>query len=168
MMVTEAGWFSNDYLPLPGSPEIQSRYVVKLFVQSAAVNLKAMTWWTWVDPAGYDGEFGLLNELYEPKMSYTVYQYAAGKIGLAQFIQIEPTASEVEGYRFIAPNGLPIYVFWSKNEQSHPVAISANQARLVNMHGQTIQVTHDGDDGTIDGIMHFTVDANPIYVEIEW
>ena len=167
MVVTEAGWFSNNYLPLPGSPEIQSRFVVKLFVQAAAVNLKALTWWTWVDPTGYDGEFGLLNELLEPKMSFTVYQFAAGRIGQAQFVRIEATASGVEGYRFTAPNGQPFYVFWSKNEQSHTVGISANQARLVNMLGQTIRVAYDGDDGTIDGRMHFTVDANPIYVEVE-
>jgi hypothetical protein len=169
MVVTEAGWHSNYYSDaFPGSPEIQSRYVVKLFVQAAAANLKALTWWTWVDPGLPNGENGLVTTLLEPKMSFTVYQYAAGRIGLAQFVQIEPTASVVEGYRFIAPNGLPFYVFWSKDAQSHTIAISANQARLVNMHGQTIRVAHDGDDGIIDGRMHFTVDANPIYVELEW
>ena len=168
MVVTEAGWHSNYYNDaFPGSPEIQSRYVVKLFVQAAAANLKAMTWWTWVDPPLPNGENGLLTTLLQPKMSFTVYQYAANRIGMAQFVQIEPTASEVEGYRFIAPNGLPFYVFWSKNAQSHTIAISANQARLVNMHGQTIRVARDGDDGTIDGRIHFTVDANPTYVEIE-
>lgn len=168
MMVTEAGWHSNYYNDaFPGSPEIQSRYVVKLFAQAAAANLEALTWWTWVDPPLPNGENGLLTVALQPKPSYTAYQYAAGKIGLAQFVQIVPTAAEVEGYRFQATNGLPLYVFWSKDEQVHTIALSGSQAQLVNMYGQTIGTARDEIDGTMDGILHFNVGANPIYAEIE-
>ncbi len=46
MICTEAGWHSNNYAQFPSTPEIQARYVVKLFAQSIASGLKFTIWWT--------------------------------------------------------------------------------------------------------------------------
>lgn len=169
MMVTEAGWHSNFYnSQFPGSPEIQSRYVVKLFTQAAAARLNALIWWTWIDPGPPYGENGLLTQQHELKTSFSAYQFAAEKIGLAQFDRIEPTASGMEGYRFTAINGRKVYVFWSGDGQPRAVTVSATQAQLKNMYGQLVRIVRDGDDGVIDGRIRVMVDANPVYVEVDW
>lgn len=167
-VVTESGWYSNQSSSGPGSPEIQARYVVKLFAQAAAANLQSMVWFSWVDPGDPYEAFGLLDESGNPKLSFEVYQVAAEKIGLSQFGQICATGSYVEGYQFVDSLGKPLYIFWSRDELMRSVSVPGRQVRVLNMQGELIRTARDGDDGLLNGWVPVAVDANPIYVELEW
>lgn len=168
MIVTEAGWHSDYYSEeFPGSPEIQSRYVVKLFTQSAAAGVQATTWWTWIDPAPPYGRNGLLTDLLEPKLSFTAYQVAAEKIGTARFVRIQPTDPEIEGYRFETSTGQPLFVFWSRTEEVRWVWVPVPMVWLTDMYGQPLGRVVDTDDGTVDGRVGVYVGVNPVYMEVE-
>lgn len=169
LVITEAGWFSNQSSAGEGSPEIQARYVVKLFTQSAATNAQSMIWFSWIDPGAPYEAFGLLSHSDgNPKLAFWVYQVAAEKIGLSRFVQVYAAGTAMEGYRFTAANGKPLYVFWSRDAVTRSVSVPGSQARVVNMQGQAIRTARDGDDGVTDGRIWVAVDANPIYVEVEW
>jgi hypothetical protein len=164
MICTEAGWHS-DY---ESTPEIQARYVVKLFAQSLASHLDMMIWWTWIDPGGYYGANGLLTQGLQRKPAFYAYQTAARLLGRAAF-QRALSAAELgnpalEGYLFTS-SGAPLYVFWSNDGQSRSVALSLSRARVRNLYGEIVGLLSDGDDGQVDGRIQVRVDEDPIYVE---
>ncbi len=168
MVVTEAGWYSVD--PgrggLPGSPEIQSRYVVQLFTQAAAARLQSMIWWNWKETGfPYEG-FGLLDADNVPKPAFSAYGVAAERIGQAGFERILDVPQGAEGYRFSGSNGYPFYVLWTNDNQTRSISLPASRARVVNMYGNTLSLLADAADGRVDGRVTAVYGANPVYVEV--
>jgi len=169
MIVTEAGWHSDDYPTFPSTPEIQSRYVVKLFTQSVASHLDVMIWWTWIDPGGYYGANGLLTQDLECKPAYYAYQTAVQELGQASFQRMlsfsELGSTALEGYRLIAQETRPLYVLWSNDATTRPVALPLPRAKVTGMYGETVAFLDDGEDGQVDGRVRVMVGPNPTYVE---
>ncbi|MBN1246138.1 MAG: hypothetical protein JXC32_00680, partial [Anaerolineae bacterium] len=167
-VVTEAGWHSDYYSDAaPGSDQIQSQYVVKLFTQASAAGLDSLAWWTWMDPSGgWWGANGLLTTEREPKVSFGVYQYAAQTIGQAGFLRVYPTPAGVEGYEFMSARQTRLYVFWARDGQPHALDLPASLVTVTSMYGDLIGQVSDGADGRTDGWVRFTVAEDPIYVEV--
>jgi len=170
MICTEAGWHSDDYAQFPSTPEIQSRYVVKLFAQSLASRLQLTIWWTWIDPGSYYGANGLLTQSLERKPAFYAYRVAAYWLGRSSFQRVL-TASELgsnalEGYLLTWADGRPLYVLWSNDDQTRAIRLPAAQAQVLNMYGDTIGLVNDGDDGQRDGRIQVNVGPNPIYVRV--
>jgi hypothetical protein len=165
MICTEAGWHSDD----ESTPEIQSRYVVKLFTQSLASNLGAMTWWTWIDPGSPYGANGLLTQSLQRKPSFSTYRVAAEKLAHAPFQRIlsssELGSSNLEGYRFTSSSQRPLYILWSRDEVTRAVALPLSRAQITNLYGEIVGIVNDGDDGQTDGYIQVSVGANPLYAE---
>jgi len=167
MVVTESGWHSDYYSDaFPGSDQIQSQYVVKLFTQAAAARLDSLVWWSWIDPGDPYGDNGLLTQQLETKPSFGVYTYAARTLGQATFIRIYPTAAGIEGYQFTSASQSQLYVFWAQDGQSHGQSVPGSQVHLVSMYGDTIGYVSDGADGKVDGTVWFSFGADPVYVEV--
>lgn len=168
MMVTEAGWHSEDYSVFPSTPEIQGRYVVQLFTQAKASGLQAMTWWTWIDPGNGYGPNGLLTEALVAKPACSVYGVAEGKLGLATFKETLNLGLGMQGYRFISPaTGKGLYVLWADDSASHAVSLPVAKANVVSMYGGLSSAVQDSSDGVTDGYIKVTFGANPIYVEVQ-
>lgn len=167
MVVTEAGWHSDYYSDaFPGSDQIQSQYVVKLFAQAAAADLESLIWWTWIDPGFPNGDNGLLTQELEPKPSFGVYTYAARTLGQATFNRIYPTAVGIEGYQFTSASQSQLYVFWAQDGQTHSQSVPGSQVHLVSMYGDTIGYVDDGGDGKVDGTVWFSFGVDPVYAEV--
>lgn len=164
MVCTEAGWHSENYAQFPSTPEVQSRYVVKLFAQSLASRLEVMIWWTWVDPGGGYGPNGLLTQSLQRKPAFDAYRVAAMKLGRGTFQRMlspqELGHPAIEGYLFSNRNGLPFYVLWSNDEIVRTLSLPLPSTRVLDMYGNVIN-TQTGSEGRIQ----VTVGANPIYVE---
>jgi hypothetical protein len=171
MIVTETGHHSNYYAKWPSTPEIQAGWVVKLFAQSLAADLRVMIWWTWSDYEIYGaswGENGLLNRNLQPKQAYYAYQTAATQLGQAVFQRIlsagELGCDNVQAYLF--DRGTPFYVLWSTGEASESVSLPGRSARVVDYAGNTVASAADGADGQTDGKVRITVNSSPVYVEV--
>lgn len=168
MICTETGWFSS-HPNIPSTPEIQSQYVVKLFIQSIASGLKATIWFSWIDPDPFYGDFGLLTRDLRPKPAFYAYQNAAKVLGRASF-QRTLSAEELgnralEGYLLTAPNGYALYVLWSNDQTTRTVSLPIPQARVSDIYGNMISLVKDADDGWLDGVIRVSVGPNPTYVE---
>jgi len=166
MIVTEAGWHSEDYSVYPSTPTLQARYVIELFTQAMNSDLMALTWWTWRDPGGGYGPNGLLTVDLEPKLAYYAFKDAVVRIGRASFeAMVDVGSPAVKAYRFRSPASVPLYVLWSDDGASHLVSIPLSRARIVNMYGVVQYSLSDADDGRTDGKISVWVGADPIYVE---
>jgi len=169
MICTEAGWHSDSSSTHVSTPEIQSRYVVELFVQSLASHLSAMTWWTWIDPGSSYGAFGLLTQDLQRKPAYFAYQTAERKLGHASFQRIlssgELESTALEGYQFTMQGARPIYLLWSNDAVTRTVSLPLSRAQVTGMYGELVTQVSDGDDGRMDGRVRVTVGPNPVYGE---
>lgn len=166
LIVTEAGWHSEDYSVYQSTPQMQSRYVIRLFTQAKVAGLDALSWWTWIDPGGGYGPNGLLNEELETKPAYYAYRDAAARLGRASFeAALDAGADTVEVYRFSSDDGQPFYVAWSNDDSSHTVLLPLSRAHLVDMYGDVLDAVHDRDDGSANGQIRVTFGRDPIYVE---
>ena len=167
MIVTEAGHHSNNYSSFPSSPEEQVAYVVKLFTQSLASQVKVMIWWTWKDIPGYWGENGLLTMQGEKKPSYDAYRVAAGKLGQAEFGREVPPgetgSSTAEVYQFTGPG--TFYVAWVEGATSAQITLPGNQFALIDPMGTLQGYATDSADGRTDGRVNLVVGQQPQYLE---
>jgi hypothetical protein len=168
MIVTEAGWHSNDYSIYPSTPEIQARYVVKFFAQSLASALDVMIWWTWEDPASYYGATGLLDNNLQPKPAYTAYSVAASRLRGAKLdralSEVELGHADLEGYLFHTTS--VFYLLWSNTETLHETSLPILRGREVDMYGRFVREVADADDGQVDGRIQVSAGPSPIYVEV--
>ncbi len=166
---TEAGWHSDDYYVSPSTPEIQARYVAKLFAQSIASGLELMIWWTWIDPGGFYGANGLLTQDLQRKPSFYAYATAAQIMGRASFRRAlsldELGDPAMEGYQLTMPDGRDLYVLWSNDEITRSVNLPLSQVRVTNLYGDLTVYVDDGEDGVEDGQCTLSVGPNPIYAE---
>ena len=168
MICTEAGWHSNNYAQFPSTPEIQARYVVKLFTQSIASRLRFMIRWTWIDPGSGYGDNGLLTQELQRKPAFYAYRTAAGILGRASFRRALSTGelghSAMEGYLMATSDGRDLYVLWSNDDGSRTVALPLSQARVTSLYGSA-SLVNDGSDGITDGRIRLVVGPDPVYVE---
>jgi len=168
MVVTEAGWHSDDTYPtMPSTDEIQSRYVAQVFAQATALDLDSLIWWTWVDPSPPYTENGLLTQDLTPKPSYDAYTTSVNKIGAAEFVKEMSVSENIEGYQFISRRDTTLYVLWATDDQTHVVAVNGETAERTSMYGDNTTILSDGSDGVNDNRITTTVGANPIYLEIQ-
>jgi hypothetical protein len=179
IIVTEAGWFSNERpgSAMTGSPEIQSRYVVKLFTQSMAADLELMIWWLLVDsPFPYPFMNGLITNDPVPvkKMAFGVYQDVVAKLSTAHFVRSlsinEMGHSLMEAYEFRDEvYNRTLYVAWLNpvaTTETVPLLLPANQAIVRDSLTGFAIFIQDSNDGIVDGRITVQVSATPIYVEI--
>ena len=126
LLVTEAGYHSNDDPSWPSTPEIQSGYVIKLFTQAIASNIPVMIWFSWTDLANYWAASGLLEVDRQPKLSYGAFTAARRKLGAASFQRRlsddETGSSQVEAYRFQG-SSFPLYVVWANGADARTVRV---------------------------------------------
>lgn len=169
MVVTEAGHHSNDYADYPSTPEEQASYVLKLFVQSMSARLEFMIWWTWVDlpPSSYWGTTGLLTATGETKPAYLAYQQARARLGQSYFRrELPPGETGNASARVYQFNGnRTFYVAWSTTGIPQTIRIPGTEVVLTDLYGHVQGATSDSDDGSVDGYVRVTVDAQPKYVE---
>ncbi|MGB9777520.1 MAG: hypothetical protein ACPLYD_14715 [Anaerolineae bacterium] len=168
MICTETGWFSH-HTNIPSTPEIQSRYVIKLFAQSIASDLGLSIWFSWIDPGPFYGDFGLLTQDLQPKSAFYAYRIAAKVLGRASFRRAlsssELGSPALEGYLLATPDGRDLYVLWSNDEVTRTVTLPILTAHITDMYGNLAATVIDRDDGWVDGRIRLSVGPNPVYVE---
>ncbi len=173
MVITEAGWHSNNPPNNPSSPEIQARYVVELFTQSMAADIDVMIWWMLHDPGGFYTENGLVTstEVPQPKLAYYAYRTAVAQLGTAHFeyrlSDAQTGAADMEVYRFVDhTNQRLVYVAWLNPVDTttvktlHLWGAQATVRDIIHGNGQVVTDT----DG--DGRVTIYVTGQPVYVEI--
>jgi hypothetical protein len=179
MIVTETGWFSNERpeQTIPGSPEVQSRYVVQLFTQSMAADLDMVIWWLLRDSDfPYPFMNGLVTNDTVPlkKMSFYTFQRAVAELSTAHFVRRLPLTetgnSLIEAYRFEDKvYNRQLYVAWLNpvyTTQQALLRLPAAQAVVRNSVTGAALFVRDADDGVVDGRITIQVWATPLYVEI--
>jgi hypothetical protein len=172
VMITEAGWHSNSPPGAPGSPEIQARYVVELFVQSMAADVETMIWWMLHDPGGWAYEAGLVtNETIPvPKLAYEVYQTAVAELGTAHFERALTLAEtghpDMEAFKFNDNvYERTVYVAWMDpvgTSDVRPLDLAGTEATLRDFQGNVTSIIGDGGDGVVT----VPVGGRPVYVEM--
>jgi hypothetical protein len=177
MIITEAGWHSNNPPNHPSNPEIQARYVVKLFTQSIAADIDVMIWWMFYDPGGGYWDNGLVTNATPParKLSYTVYQNIVEELSTTHYQRRLPPSetgnAKLEAYQFTDwVHQRTLYIAWLNpvnGNEGHPLLIPATAATVKSMEGNLIGVIMDGDDGIIDGKVTVTIGSRPIYIEVK-
>ena len=135
-----------------------------------------MVWFALADPGGgYQFDSGLITDdnPHRLKPAYAVYQVAAAELGSVRFerrlLPTETGADDMEAYKFRnTKTGRVVYVAWLDpidSDDRIPLGISATSATLRDIFGNGIDV-QDGDDGSLDGMIHVPVTGRPVYIEI--
>jgi hypothetical protein len=174
MMITEAGWHSNNPPNSPSSPEIQARYVVELFTQSLAADVDVMIWWMLHDPGGFYSENGLVTDdaTPQPKLAYYAYGTAVDELSTAHFdyrlSNAQTGATDMEAYRFIDNvHERIVYVAWLNPVDTTTVKVLqlwGTQATVRDIiYGNTQTVVDTNGDGRVS----IYVTGQPVYVEID-
>ena len=178
MVITEAGWYSDAPPFLPSSPEIQSRYVVKLHMQSIAADIRVMIWWMLYDAGiGYN-ETGLVTNGTPPvrKPAFGVYQTLVEEMKTAQFVRrlsdAETENERLEVYQFAdGAKNRTLYVAWlnvadHSSTETAVLRLPVPNLRIKAMEGHVVQMVNDGEDGQADGWVTVSVSNRPIYLEV--
>jgi hypothetical protein len=175
LIVTEAGWHSNNPANFPSSEEIQARYVVELFTQSFAADLPVMIWWMLYDPGGPYWNNGLVSDGSPPqvKSSYLAYQNIVAELQYAHFTRAlsdaETGSEKMEAYAFRDDTLKRItYVAWLNPVDTNDTLIlrlPAATATIRSIFGSAY-VLNDADDGDTDGHISLPVGGQPVYVEV--
>ncbi len=168
IIVTEAGHHSDAEPSQPSSPQVQANYLVKMSTQSAAAGNQLMIWWSWLDLPDYWGETGLLTAAGVRKPSFDAYRSMAGKLSGATFLRAVPQnergGSEDEHvYEFKA--GHKLYVAWTDTFSPVTLKLAGDNLKVSDSLGVVQGILRDGDDGSSDGFVRFTVSQQPLYLE---
>jgi hypothetical protein len=176
MIITEAGWHSNNPPNVPGSEEIQARYLVQLYVQSLAADLDIMIWWMLYDPGGGGWDNGLVSMDVPPreKLSYRAHQTIVNQLTDRPFVRAlsagELQNSAMEAYEFENPiSGYPLYVTWLnpvETPDSATLSVAAEEVGITGLDGEVLFTLLDMDDGVDDGRVTVPVTGRPIYAEV--
>lgn len=181
LIVTEAGWHDNNAIGpiIPGSPQIQSRYVVQLLTQSMAADLDIMIWWMLYDVGGgYPYNTGLVTNADPPaeKLSFDVYNRVVEELSTAHYVKSFSTSqtgnSLMEVHQFNDNTyEQTIYVAWLNRVDTtatSPLRLPASVARVTDSITGSMSLIGDGNsDGVIDGHVTVTVGANPLFIEVD-
>ncbi len=167
MIVTEAGHHSNNYVDYPSTPQEQANYVVKLFTQSIATQIRLMIWWTWIDLPGYWGENGLLTTSGNQKPAYTAYRVAAARLGQARFVREVPAtetgSSFARVYQFDVSSAA--YVVWAEGATTTRILLRGSRYALITPEGILTGYALDSADGKTDGRVTIDLGEEPRYLE---
>ena len=180
IVVTEAGWHSSDHPTVPGSQEIQARYVTELFTQAMAADLDVMIWWMLFDPGGgYPFDNGLVtnaDSTITTKASFTAFQVGVDFLSTSRFEAVlkgpalGTPATDVVAYQFDDKTlNRKVYVAWVNpvvTGQEYLIQINGSQATVYNIYGQKLQTVQDGSDGVLDGKVSIVAEEQPRYIEV--
>ena len=184
MIITEAGWHSGDQPNWPSNQRLQSEYLVKIFAQSIAADVKIMIWWMFYDPGDHNFDNGLVTNGNPPqrKESFYTFQKMASKLENAEFFGLRRISTDdgsgnkfvIELYPFEGSNGRQFYITWRDpfmtNVDSGLSVVQRLAHSKVTLRDITTDeaiVINDADDGLVDGYVTFNTSARPIYVEVE-
>jgi streptogramin lyase len=181
IMNTETGWPSAAGW---GSPELQARYVPKVFIRSRAAGLLMANWYAWIDSDSSNP--GLVGPGDTPRPAYTAYQTLASVMRSTRFVRtISPSETgfaNLEGYQFANQSGskrLDIYWYdcpslyaWGDAggptdcADTVPLQISAPRVAVIDTLGDQALLL-DAEDGLADGKVTIPggVGSSPIYVD---
>ncbi len=178
IVVTETGWHSNDIqLGIPGSEEVQARYVIELMTQGYAIDAKIIIWWLYYDIGGaYEFDNGLVTNTDPPiaKLAYSIYQDIVDILGTAHFVrkltESETGFAELEAYEFNDNvKNRQLFIAWLNpafGDATESLRLPVAQATVRDPIASTQFSVTDGSDGTNDGYITVTVGANPLIVEV--
>jgi hypothetical protein len=181
VICTEASWAAGAQW---GSPELQARYVPKVYVRSYAAGLLMTSWFALTDADLSDP--GLLGPGLVPRPSYAAYRTLTSRLRGARFVRAIPSSetgsARLEGYEFSVPGAggrKRLDVYWydcpslvvpgylpSDCSNTAPLKINASSIAKTDKLGATV-ILRDADDGQVDGRVTIPggVDTNPIYID---
>jgi hypothetical protein len=178
LIITETSWWNNSPPNAPASnDEIQSRYVVALFVQGLAADIGLNTWWPLADIGpSYQYNTGLVTADNPPvrKPALNVFALMTRELAAVQFVRTLPAAEtgnpdlEVHQFNDLAA-GQTLYVAWlnpvsNTGLPAAPLQLGATVVEVKDMYGAVSSV-NDGADGASDGRVTVPVDR-PVYIRV--
>ncbi len=152
------------------SPELQDRYVVKVFLRGMAAGLESVTWYA-MKETGEAYLPGLVQSNNQPKSSYRVYQRMTAMLAGARYGRslalAETGSSKIEGYVLTSGNGRRLDVVWTEDDTYFdpnddpqlPLVVNARQLRVVDKYGN--ETWHSSTNGKIT----IVVGGSPLYLE---
>jgi hypothetical protein len=175
IMITEAGWHSNNHPSLPSSQESQNRHVVAIFAQTYAADVDMSIWWMLHEAGGsYEYDSGLIRHdgVGTKKQSFYVYQHMVEQMRFAHYIRRLSTAEtgspRLEAHIFDDyTRNRRLYIAWRNPITSNTaeiLRIPAHTAVVYDIFGNS-QIITDGQDGVVDGHITLAVNGRPIYIE---
>ena len=181
VICTEASWSSGAQW---GSPELQARYVAKLYARSYAADLSVTSWFALTDADISDP--GLLGPGLTARPSYTAYQTLTSLMRGARYVRAIPSAEtgspRIEGYEFSVPGTAArkrLDVYWydcpkmvnpgllpEDCDDVAPLTINAPRVARIDKLGVAV-ILYDADDGLMDGRVTLPggVGSSPIYID---
>jgi len=176
MIITEAGWHSDDHPNYAATEEIQARYVVQLYTQSLAADIDVMIWWMLYDPSDWGMDNGLITDDSPPrrKPSFLAHQTIVNLMTYKEFTRTlseqETNNRSMEAYEFRNPTtGKPLYISWLNpvtSTGSSTLSIVAEEVRTIDIYGTSTGVILDNDDGADDGRVVVSTTSQPKYIEV--
>jgi hypothetical protein len=173
IFVTEAGWPTTT--EMSSSPEIQARYVPKVFVRAMAGDLPMVSWYAMMDTDWSNP--GFLDSSLTPRPSYTTLQVVTELINQARFVRAIPStetgSAQIEGYQFTAPGVSRRDVYWYDCpsmyngattypidcETSAVLKLGAAQVTRIDKFGNRTILTATG------GYITLNVTSSPIFID---
>lgn len=175
IIITETGWHNNNHPIYPSNDEIQSRYVVALFTQGLAADVKINTWWPLADIGpSYEYDAGLATADRQPKPAYGVFKLMTEELGQVHYVRTLSAAqtgdADLEVHEFTdGATGQALYVAW-RNPIDKPdlpalsLQLNAAQVLVKDMYGAA-SVVNDADDGSANGRVTVAV-GRPVYIRV--
>ncbi|MBK8047991.1 MAG: hypothetical protein IPK16_13160 [Anaerolineales bacterium] len=191
VIITEMGWHNNESAGVPhGSDKLQVRYVVQLYVQAFATDIKAAAWWPLGDagdPYIYNSGLVTNYELGAPqrKKAYAAYQVFVQRMGSVEFVKEVKNSDDIKAYRFYdKANQRTMYVAWTNPRDNTNVwgtptkpYVDTTRTTVVELPGRKVTVydaywnkvatVSDGDDGKVNGNVRPTINGDPRYIVVE-
>lgn len=175
IMITEAGWHSNNHPNLPSSQESQNRHVVTIFAQTYAADVDMSIWWMLHDAGGsYEYDSGLIrnDSAGTRKEAFYVYQHMVEQMRTTHYIRRLSTAEtgslSLEAHLFDDyTRNRRLYIAWRNpitSDTAEILRIPAHTAVVYDIFGNS-QIVTDGQDGVVDGHITLAVNGRPIYIE---
>ena len=179
---TEVGWPS---ITVWGSPHLQARYVLKVYVRGFAAGLPIVNWYALIDADSANP--GLLGPGLTPRPAQMAYETLTALMSQARFVRAIPPSetgsTRIEGYQFSVPASvgrkrLDVYwhdcpsmnTMWSPSDCSNvaPLTINASHIAVISYLGVTT-LRNDADDGQADGRVTLPngIDTNPVYIDYD-
>jgi hypothetical protein len=178
---TETSWpFGTNW----GSPELQARYVPKVYVRGLAANLSTVTWFSLIDAD--TGLSGLMDSYLNTRPAYEALRALVNTMPQPHFVRTIPVSetgsSFIEAYQFsvTTPAGIRrMDVYWydcpsmasylaypSDCDNVAPLRLNVTQIVKIDKLGNR-SLVDDADDGYRDGYVTFGVLSSPVYVEYQ-
>lgn len=174
IIITESGWHNNDDHNPQSDDETQISYVVELFTQSYAANVKVMIWWLLNDINNYPYDNGLVEIDTTFKPSFFTYQNIVSELSTAHFNRrlssTETGFSNMEVYQFNDyVYSRDVYIAWLDpidTTEIKPLKLPFARAIIKDVVSNDTTEVLDSTDGLIDGNVTVSVSRIPIYVEV--